>query len=322
MNNMYSIPKIKNYLISKQGEVFSVKSNKFIKPLDTGRGYKHYILFINGSRKAYFRHKLLAITFISNPDNKSEVDHINGIAGDDRLENLRWVTRKENVQYWHNEQKVKLRKPLLVRDLVNNVDLNFNNHLEAAKHLNVHRYEVLRRLNCKFGVVFKDKTQVKWLDDNRELPFIEDIDKSIKEHQRINAVKLYNHITKEMVYFDKMVDAAKFLNVSPSTLTTKINVRVNKIFSSGWEVKFQNDDTEWTKIDANKLERILSGSIDNRPIVLTHHITGKRYIFKTSKEACKLIGGTPTKVWYRLTKNKTNPCRDGFTYEYLFKDTN
>lgn len=320
MKDMYSIPEIKDYLISKDGKVFSIKSNKYIRCLDTGRGYKHYILFVNGKRKAYFRHKLLAITFISNPDNKPEVDHINGVPGDDRLENLRWVTRKENVNYWYKEQRVKLRRPLIIRELVNKKDLEFKDHLEAAKYLKVHRYEVLRRLNCKFGVVFKDKTQIKWLDDERELPKIFNIEESIKEYQRVNQVKLYNHLTKEHKTFDKMLDAAKFLNVSASTLTTKINNRSNKIFSSGWEVKYLNDNSDWTNVEPNKLERILSGGIDHRPIVLTNYKTGERHIFKTSREACKLIGGTPTKVWYRLTKYKEKPCKDGFTYNYLFRD--
>ena len=38
---------------------------------------------------------------------KLEVDHINTNKDDNRLENLRWVTHNENVQYYHNEQKIK-----------------------------------------------------------------------------------------------------------------------------------------------------------------------------------------------------------------------
>ena len=41
--------------------------------------------------------RLVALTFIPNPDNKSDVDHINTIRTDDSLENLRWVTRSENM---------------------------------------------------------------------------------------------------------------------------------------------------------------------------------------------------------------------------------
>lgn len=64
-------------------------------------GYKKVSLYNKNreGRKRYqqwFLHKLVGITFIPNPDNKPEIDHINAIRTDNRVENLRWVTRKEN----------------------------------------------------------------------------------------------------------------------------------------------------------------------------------------------------------------------------------
>ena len=53
---------------------------------------------INGKRRCRqaYLHKLVGLTFIPNPENKPEIDHINAIRTDNRVENLRWVTRKEN----------------------------------------------------------------------------------------------------------------------------------------------------------------------------------------------------------------------------------
>ena len=58
----------------------------------TGNGY--YRTAINN--KEYFVHRLVAILFIPNEKNKPQIDHINTIRTDNRVENLRWVTQSEN----------------------------------------------------------------------------------------------------------------------------------------------------------------------------------------------------------------------------------
>lgn len=57
-----------------------------------GRGYR----YIKINKKPYKAHKLIAMAFINNPNNYTEVDHINRDKTDNRPCNLRWVTRKMN----------------------------------------------------------------------------------------------------------------------------------------------------------------------------------------------------------------------------------
>ena len=62
-------------------------------------GYPMVIIRINSSPRAMYVHRLIAITFILNPENKEQVNHKNGIKHDNRLENLEWMTRSENMKH-------------------------------------------------------------------------------------------------------------------------------------------------------------------------------------------------------------------------------
>ena len=80
----------------KRGRYFTRNVKERILKHADGHGYKRVVLSKGGYKKGYAVHVLVAKAFIPNPENKPQVNHINGVRDDNRAENLEWVTQSEN----------------------------------------------------------------------------------------------------------------------------------------------------------------------------------------------------------------------------------
>lgn len=86
-----------NYEISDCGMVMNSRGH-ILKPATTIHGYEFIYLFNNGKKKFCTIHRLVAIAFIPNIDNKPQVDHIDRCKTNNHISNLRWATPSENMQ--------------------------------------------------------------------------------------------------------------------------------------------------------------------------------------------------------------------------------
>src|SRR4030067_1128401 len=80
------------YQISNLGNVKSLKNNKLLKTR----------IRKNGKSTRFLLHRLIAIAFIDNPNNKSQINHKNGLKNDNRIENLEWCNNSENAKHAEN----------------------------------------------------------------------------------------------------------------------------------------------------------------------------------------------------------------------------
>ena len=92
---------IGNYIIYSDGTVFSLNTNKFLKPHKGKKGYLRVRLLFDGKYINYRVHRLVAIAFLPKLEGKNQVNHINGIKDDNRLENLEWCNNQENQLHAH-----------------------------------------------------------------------------------------------------------------------------------------------------------------------------------------------------------------------------
>lgn len=89
----------KNYLVDEAGNLYNAKTLKKKAQFVNRDGYKVVDIYVNNKATRYTMHRIVAIAFIPNPENKPCVNHIDGDKQNNRVSNLEWVTYSENTKH-------------------------------------------------------------------------------------------------------------------------------------------------------------------------------------------------------------------------------
>ena len=148
------------YQVSNLGEIKSLKYaqmdlQRILKPHITARGYYSIFLCKNGKKEAMTVHRVVAKTFIDNPLGLPQVNHKDGNKLNNKVDNLEWVTAKQNTEHaWENGLK-KGGECLYNTQPVYQFDLNmgfikkYNTQAEAEKITGIHQGDISRCCNKK-----------------------------------------------------------------------------------------------------------------------------------------------------------------------------
>lgn len=165
------------YQISNLGAVKSLarvdaKGNnrveKILKGIPTSDGYLRVHLCINTKRIKKPIHRLVAETFIPNPDNKPQVNHIDEDKTNNTLDNLEWVTAKENVNHGtaisrraYKQRLSQKGKVVTAIDIATGEHNTYTSMKECARCLNINAAGIYQVLKGNYrhvkGYTFKHK---------------------------------------------------------------------------------------------------------------------------------------------------------------------
>lgn len=102
VSNLGRIKSLDRHFIRSNNKSFTYKGKILKGSLDT-KGYIQIELKGNGQRDIRALHRLIAIAFIPNPENKPQIDHLDGNKTNNKVTNLEWVTCRENIRRaWRN----------------------------------------------------------------------------------------------------------------------------------------------------------------------------------------------------------------------------
>lgn len=146
-----SLGRIKS-LYRWNGKAFYSREH-IIKSYINKNGYVYIALMKNNKNKNCRLHRLVAEAFIPNPENKLQINHIDGNKQNNRVDNLEWCTASENIQHAYDnnlnnndKQKIKIAQYDMNGNLLN----VYQSLIEASNKTGVHLSKISLCINNKY----------------------------------------------------------------------------------------------------------------------------------------------------------------------------
>jgi HNH endonuclease len=323
----YEISGYSQYAIAKDGNVVSRYTGRLLKGhefIDFRNPHKPGYVILNliddkGKTKRWPRHRLVALIFkypgIIFKD--LEVNHINGIKGDDRADNLEWVTSKENTIHAFNNNlisKTKTNHHVSVRDVDTDEITKYPNINTCARDIGISVEAVLWRLKSGERKIYPERKQYRHSHDDKSWYIPEDIETELMLNGTNKKILMRKVLTNEVLEFEKLSDLASYLKLSPSVMTKWSNLQDQPVLPGFIQLKWSHDKSPWRCVNDPYLELGKSGFKRIIKVVDTKNDKSKLYLSAT--ECARDNNILKTTLNWRLKSDGKTVYSDGNTYEY------
>lgn len=321
--DFYEIPEYTRYLISEDGIVINKFTRRKIYGGINPDGYVHFRIYSDQHERIFTigRHRLLCMVFHGCPEGYQElqVNHLNGIKGDDFIENLQWCTRKENIEHAGRIGISKKCIPISVRDVITGKIENFPSMSACAEYYGMSKDQIQHRIKIGKRRVFPEKKQYRKNSECEDWWTPENIELSIAENGRSKGIYVKQVLTRNVYKFSTSIEAAIFLKVSSAAISQWLRLPGQPILPGMIQLKTIQDKTPWRKIENPWLE-YANTYPNSRIVYCVHFETGRIRFFESPIICAKEMNILTTTLHYRLTAKDSPVFKDGYQYFYYSKN--
>jgi hypothetical protein len=315
-SGFYEIPGFSLYVISKDGKVLNKISGNFLSGSINPAGYHNYrLLGDNGKTLTWGLHRLLGFVF-KNPGldiTDLVVNHLDGNKANNKLGNLEWTTHLGNLIHAGINKLTNKCQSVMVRCAITGEIKHFVSIVDCARFYNVSKDFINWRVKSTPGKVFPEKKQYKLFSDPTPWFIPENLELELLKNSTSKPIMMKNVITKEIMFFDKIADAALYLDVTASSITKWLSQPNQPVLPKFVQLKSAYDTTPWREVSDPYLE--LSQYTNKRCVKIINDFTKEEKIFSSCLDCSQHLCITATTLNYRL-KSNGNIVYEGYRYMY------
>lgn len=204
------------YAVSNMGRIKNINSDMIRKLSLTNSGYDSQNLSLGKKINwSQYVHRLVAKYFVKNPDNKNQVNHIDGNKLNNRYDNLEWCTQEENMKHCFDNELCSTAKRIQQYSLDGDYIASFLSASEASRKLGLGLSAISANLNKKY----KHAHGYQWRFENDKTPIT-----PLKEHEYFTS-KSVVQLTKEGVYiqtFDIITRVYEYLGKTDNGSVSRV----------------------------------------------------------------------------------------------------
>lgn len=137
-----------------------LRKGRWLKQHENNKGYMYVPLTVDGVRKIWLVHRLVAITFLSNPEGKPNINHIDNNPKNNNLSNLEWCTQNENMNHCSSQGRAKI--PALKGEMNPLSKLSYEQVVEIKKSKGIKQRDLAKKYCVSQTVIHNILSGKSW----------------------------------------------------------------------------------------------------------------------------------------------------------------